>query len=92
MLRGEYHDSFPIDLMCKDNQLGYEMAREAKVRVRQKSKETSMDWWLEDTSILSTDAIKPEVKFPPRSVRRVTARYAVGQKLEVKPVIHPLAI
>jgi len=31
VFRGEYHDSFPIDLMCKDNQLGYEMARNAKV-------------------------------------------------------------
>lgn len=31
VFRGEYHDSFPIDLMCKDNQLGYEMARKAKV-------------------------------------------------------------
>jgi len=31
VFRGEYHDSFPIDLMCKDNQLGYEMARDAKV-------------------------------------------------------------
>ena len=30
--RGEYHDSFPIELMCKDNQLGYEMARNAKVK------------------------------------------------------------
>ena len=33
MFRGEYHDSFPIDLMCKDNQLGYEMARNAKVNL-----------------------------------------------------------
>jgi len=31
VFRGEYHDSFPIDLMCKDTQLGYEMARNAKV-------------------------------------------------------------
>jgi len=31
VFRGEYHDSFPIDLMCKDNQLGYEMARNAQV-------------------------------------------------------------
>lgn len=31
VFRGEYHDSFPIDLMCKDNQLGYEMARNAEV-------------------------------------------------------------
>merc|ERR1711997_1348431 len=31
VFRGEYHDSFPIDLMCKDTQLGYEMARDAKV-------------------------------------------------------------
>jgi len=31
VFRGEYHDSFPIDLMCKDNQLGYEMARSAQV-------------------------------------------------------------
>merc|ERR1719402_1662082 len=31
VFRGEYHDSFPIDLMCKDNQLGYEMARNANV-------------------------------------------------------------
>ena len=31
VFRGEYHDSFPIDLMCKDNQLGYEMARQAGV-------------------------------------------------------------
>ena len=33
VFRGEYHDSFPIDLMCKDNQLGYEMARNAKVNL-----------------------------------------------------------
>ena len=33
VFRGEYHDSFPIDLMCKDNQLGYEMARNANVRL-----------------------------------------------------------
>ena len=33
VFRGEYHDSFPIDLMCKDTQLGYEMARNAKVYV-----------------------------------------------------------
>ena len=32
VFRGEYHDSFPIDLMCKDTQLGYEMARNAKVQ------------------------------------------------------------
>ncbi|XP_023325846.1 3-hydroxyisobutyrate dehydrogenase, mitochondrial [Eurytemora carolleeae] len=31
VFRGEYHDSFPIELMCKDNQLGYEMARNAKI-------------------------------------------------------------
>jgi len=31
VFRGEYHDSFPIELMCKDNQLGYEMARNAQV-------------------------------------------------------------
>ena len=34
VFRGEYHDSFPIDLMCKDTQLGYEMAKTAKVRYR----------------------------------------------------------
>ena len=33
VFRGEYHDSFPIDLMCKDTQLGYEMARNAKVEL-----------------------------------------------------------
>jgi len=33
VFRGEYHDSFPIDLMCKDTQLGYEMARTAKVPI-----------------------------------------------------------
>ena len=33
VFRGEYHDSFPIDLMCKDTQLGYEMARNAKVNL-----------------------------------------------------------
>ena len=32
VFRGEYHDSFPIDLMNKDTQLGYEMARKAEVR------------------------------------------------------------
>jgi len=31
VFRGEYHDSFPIDLMNKDTQLGYEMARKAEV-------------------------------------------------------------
>lgn len=31
VFRGEYHDSFPIDLMCKDTQLGFEMFRNAKV-------------------------------------------------------------
>jgi len=31
VFRGEYHDSFPIDLMCKDNQLMYDMAKTAKV-------------------------------------------------------------
>lgn len=31
IFRGEYHDSFPIDLMNKDTQLGYEMARKAEV-------------------------------------------------------------
>ena len=31
IFRGEYHDSFNMDLMCKDMQLGFEMARGAKV-------------------------------------------------------------
>ncbi len=31
IFRGEYHDSFPIDLMCKDTQLGFEMFRNAQV-------------------------------------------------------------
>ena len=31
VLRGEYHDSFNMDLMCKDIQLCFEMAKSAKV-------------------------------------------------------------
>jgi len=33
IFRGEYHDSFNMDLMCKDMQLGFEMARGAKVPI-----------------------------------------------------------
>ena len=36
VFRGEYHDSFPIDLMNKDTQLGYEMARKAEVGIPHK--------------------------------------------------------
>ena len=31
VFRGEYHDSFPMDLMCKDIQLCFEMAKGANV-------------------------------------------------------------
>ena len=31
IFRGEYHDSFNMDLMCKDIQLCFEMAKSAKV-------------------------------------------------------------
>merc|ERR1711962_832177 len=33
IFRGEYHDSFPIDLMNKDTLLGYQMARKAEVPI-----------------------------------------------------------
>ena len=33
IFRGEYHDSFNMDLMCKDIQLCFEMAKSAKVRL-----------------------------------------------------------
>ena len=32
IFRGEYHDSFNMDLMCKDIQLCFDMAKSAKVR------------------------------------------------------------
>ena len=31
IFRGEYHDSFNMDLMCKDIQLCFEMAKSSKV-------------------------------------------------------------
>ena len=31
IFRGEYHDSFNMDLMCKDIQLCFDMAKSAKV-------------------------------------------------------------
>ena len=34
VLRGEYHDSFNMDLMCKDIQLCFEMAKSAKVHLQ----------------------------------------------------------
>lgn len=33
IFRGEYHDSFPIDLMNKDTLLGYQMAKKAEVPI-----------------------------------------------------------
>ena len=32
IFRGEYHDSFALDLACKDNMLGFEMAKATGVR------------------------------------------------------------
>ena len=33
IFRGEYHDSFNMDLMCKDIQLCFEMAKSSKVHI-----------------------------------------------------------
>ena len=37
IFRGEYHESFALDLQCKDIQLCYEMARQAKASLHEHS-------------------------------------------------------
>ena len=59
IFRGEYHDSFNMDLMCKDIQLCFEMAKSSKViQYYLAVSLPNVRFWRENSNVFSLRGLK----------------------------------